>query len=162
MDKDMILNQLIEKISTVKGVLAIGISGSKFPLPEAGEGDIDLFIYCDRIPDITVRQDILNELEGRLEGSRAGVFAGGRWGSGDFTLIDRVETWMMYFTTDETIKEIDAILGGEYPDKLDNYFYPTGRCAMLKNMSILFERSPFLSNMKKKLSLYIRGNWKTF
>ncbi len=35
----------------MKEVQSIGISGGKTPLPKAGEGDIDAFIYCDIISE---------------------------------------------------------------------------------------------------------------
>lgn len=39
---------------------------------------------------------------------------------------------------------IVAILNGDYPDKLDNYYYPVGRCAMLKNINVLYDKNDFL------------------
>jgi hypothetical protein len=60
----------------------------------------------------------------------------------------------MYFTETETLKDIDAILNGEYPNKLDNYYYPVGRCAMLQKINILYERDNFLSSLKERLSVY--------
>jgi hypothetical protein len=60
----------------------------------------------------------------------------------------------MYFTIDETLDDIDSILDGNYPDKLENYYYPIGRCAILKNINILYEKNDFLKNLKNTLSIY--------
>ena len=49
---------------------------------------------------------------------------------------------------------MDSILNGDYPEKLDNYYYPIGRCAMLKNISILYDKNDFLRSLKKKLLKY--------
>jgi hypothetical protein len=69
-------------------------------------------------------------------------------------LINGIETWLMYFTVNETVTDVESILSGKYPDKLDNYYYPIGRCAMLKNINILYDKSNFLDNLKKRLSKY--------
>ena len=149
-----ILDRLVSQISGLDMVQSIGISGSKSPLPEKGEGDIDLFIYCDALPGPVPRQAVLNALHGIIGESRAGVLEGGRWGSGDFALLNGVETWLMYFTVGETLRDVESILSGEQPDKLDNYYYPVGRLAMLKNMTVLFDRSNFLQGLKSRLSKY--------
>lgn len=151
---DEILNLLLDNISALPEVQSIGISGSKTPLPEAGEGDIDIFIYCDSLPASDKRQAIIEQLGDLLKDGKVKVFEGGHWGSGDFALINGVETWLMYFTIDETIEDIEAILNGDYPDKLDNYYYPVGRCAMLRNISIICDRNDFLHSLKKRLADY--------
>lgn len=153
-DTEEILDTLINKISEMNEVQSIGISGSKTPLPRAGEGDIDIFIYCDKIPDFEKRQAIINHMGNQVQEGKVNIFEGGHWGIGDFALINGIETWLMYFTLSETLTDVEAILNGEYPDKLDNYYYPTGRCAMLKNINILFDRCDFLYNLKRRLSNY--------
>jgi len=151
---EKILNSLIDSISQIGGVQSVGISGSKAPLPKAGEGDVDIFIYCDRIPESHKRQAIINQMENLLQECKINVFEGGHWGTGDFVLINDIETWLMYFTVSETLDDVESILNGEYPDKLDNYYYPIGRCAMFENMSILYDKSDFLYSLKKRLSEY--------
>lgn len=160
-DTEKILDTLIGKITTIREVQSIGISDSKKPLPKAGEGDIDIFIYCDMIPEFEKRQAIINQLGDMLQKSKINVFQGGHWGIGDLVLIDAVETWLMYFTVSETLNEVESILNGEYPDKLDNYYYPIGRLAMLKNIDILYDRNNFLYSLKKRLSEYPNNLAKT-
>lgn len=153
-DIEEVVNILIDNISTMREVQSIGMSGSRAPLPKAGEGDIDIFIYCNTIPEFKERQAIINKLGDLLQESKANVFEGGHWGIGDFVLINGVETWLMYFTVNETLDDVESILNGDYPDKLDNYYYPVGRCAMLKNINIFYDKNDFLYLLKKRLLEY--------
>lgn len=149
-----IINTLIDNISKMVEVQSIGISGSKTQLPKVGEGDIDIFIYCDEIPVFEKRQHAIKQLSNLLEEVKINVFEGGHWGIGDFTLINGIETWLMYFRVKETLNDIESILNGDYPDKLDNYYYPIGRCAMLKSINVLYDKNEFLYSLKKRLSEY--------
>jgi hypothetical protein len=149
-----IIDLLVKSISSINEVRSIGISGSSASFPKAGEGDIDIFIYCDSVPEAGKRQCALNKLGGLLKDCRTAAFSGGHWGTGDFVLVNGVETWLMYFTEKETLKEIEDTLGGAYPDKPDNYYYPIGRCAMLKNINILYDADGFLHSLKKRLAEY--------
>ncbi len=151
---EKILDMLVDSISCIEEVKSIGICGSKSPLPKAGEADIDIFVYCDEIPEAQKRQEIISNAGEVIKNGKVNVLEGGHWGVGDFVLINGVETWLMFFTIEETNKHIDAILNGEYPDKLDNYYYPIGRCAMLKDMTVLYDAGDFLGSLKKKLSAY--------
>jgi len=153
-DTKKIIDTLISNISEMSEVQSIGISGSKTSLPRAGEGDIDIFIYCDMIPNLKKRQAIINELGNQIQKGKVNTFEGGHWGIGDFVLINGIETWLMYFTVSETLTDVESILNGEYPDKLDNYYYPIGRCAMLKNINVLCDKNNFLDDLKKRLSDY--------
>lgn len=153
-DTEEILDLLVTSISTIKEVESIGMSGRRNPLPKAGEGDIDIFIYCDRIPKSVMREAIMNQLRDLAQGFKINSFHGGHWGVGDFVLINGVETWLMYFTVSDTLREIGSILNGNFPDKLDNYYYPIGRCAMLKNITVLFDKNGFLFSWKKSLHEY--------
>jgi hypothetical protein len=156
-----ILEALIDNISRMKEVQSIGISASRTPLPQVGEGDIDVFIYGDAIPGVEKRQAIVKQMGDLLQQGKINVFEGGHWGTGDLVLINGVETWLMYFTLNESLKDVEAILNGEYPDKLDNYYYPIGRCAMLTNINILCDKNAFLYSLKKRLSEYPDGLSKT-
>jgi len=153
-DTKKIIDTLISNISELSEVQSIGISGSKTSLPRAGEGDIDIFIYCDMIPNLEKRQAIIKQLGNQIQESKINIFEGGHWGIGDFVLVNGIETWLMYFTVNETLTDVESILNGEYPDKLDNYYYPIGRCAMLKNINVLCDKSNFLDDLKKRLSNY--------
>lgn len=149
-----IVNILIQNISMMDEVEAIGISGNKDQFPTAGEGDIDIFIYCNTIPDIQMRQDVMNKMEDLLQEGKIDVFEEGYWGIGDFVVINGVETWLMYFTVDGALNEVESILSGDYPDKVDNYYYPVGRCAMLRDIGVKYDKNGFLSLIKKRLCNY--------
>jgi len=151
---EKIIDELINNISEMEEVQSIGMSGNKTPLPKAGEGDIDIFIYCDIIPTLKKRQAILAKLGAKIQESKVNIFEGGHWGTGDFVLINNIETWLMYFTVNETVTDVESILNGEYPDKLDNYYYPIGRCAMLRNINILYDKNDFLHTLKQRLFEY--------
>lgn len=153
-DTEASVKILIDGISKIDEVQSIGISGGKTSFPKAGEGDIDIFIYCSEVPAFVKRQKVLNQLGSVLKDIKMNMFEKGHWGVGDFVLINGVETWLMYFTVNETLNEIEAILNGNYPDKLDNYYYPVGRCAMLKNINTLYDKNGFLQALKNRLSEY--------
>lgn len=148
------INILFDQISALTEIQSIGISGGQAPLPQVGEGDIDVFIYCDTIPTIERRQAILGQMEERIQESKVNVFEGGHWGTGDFLLVNGIETWLMYFTVDETVTDLEAILKGEFPDKLENYYYPIGRCGMLRNIRVMYDRDSFLQDLKSRLAEY--------
>lgn len=148
------LISLLESISEIEEVQSIGISGKISPLPTAGEGDIDVFIYCSEIPRVEKRKTTIEKFNSAIQEPKINVFEGGHWGTGDLVLINGVETWLMYFSINDTLSNIEAILNGEYPDKIDNYYYPVGRCAMLKNINIIYDKIDFLFSMKNRLSEY--------
>ena len=97
-DTGEVLNLLTDRVSSVDEVQSIGISGGKTPLPKAGESDIDIFIYCDKVPGLKDRQAVLNQFGDLLQEVKINVFEGGHWGVGDFVIINGVGTWLMYFT----------------------------------------------------------------
>ncbi len=151
---ERVLQSLLDSISAIKEVESIGISGSKEDIPKAGEGDIDVFIYCDAIPEFEKRQSVIKQLGSLIQEEKLNIFEGGHWGVGDLVYINGVETWLMYFTVSETLSNAESILKGDYPDKLDNYYYPIGRLAMLKDIRILYDSRGFLNSLKERLPAY--------
>ncbi|MDF2987808.1 MAG: hypothetical protein K0R50_3318 [Eubacterium sp.] len=151
---EKVFESVIEKVSSITEVKSIGISGAKSQLPAAGEGDIDFFIYCDEIPDIEKRKKILSNLDTEICNIKMNIFEGGHWGTGDFIEINGVETWLMFFKITDVIRNIDEILSGKYPDKIDNYYYPIGRVGMLEKITILYDKNEFLKSLKEKLRIY--------
>lgn len=149
MQMSELFTRLVDTIAGLPGVQAVGKSGGA-ALPESGGSDIDLFIYCTEIPALSERSGALEEI-GLMN---ANVQQGGHWGVADLVLLSGIETYLMYFTLDETIDNVRDILDGRFPDKLDNYFYPTGRLATLREMTVLADSSGFLASMKRKLGAY--------
>ena len=141
--------QLIDTVAGLPGVRAVGKSGGP-ELPEAGDSDIDLFVFCTAIPELSGRSRALEAI-GLMN---ANTQEGGHWGVADLVLLSGVETYLMYFTLDESIDSVRDILDGKLPDKLDNYFYPTGRLATLRELTVLSDADGFLAGMKRKLESY--------
>ena len=147
------LQQLVSTIAAHNSVRAIGLSGGECPLPEAGQGDIDLFVYCTQIPAPDERQGMLELVRG-IEQVKVAKLASGHWGQGDGFFLTGVETWLLYFTLDEAYAELEAILAGQYLGRLDEYYYPIGRCAMWKEMRTLHDPDGFLASLKPRLYDY--------
>jgi hypothetical protein len=79
---------------------------------------------------------------------------GGHWGQGDCCYIAGVETWILYFTVAEARAELKDILNGKYLWRVDNYYYPLGRCAMWKTMRVLYDPDGILQAFKIRLKEY--------
>lgn len=148
------LERIVKQLSALEGVSAIGISGKAPQTWTPEEGDIDIFIYCDIIPNEESRQKVTKELTDVIQNTEISVFEGGHWGVGDFATLDGIETWMMYFTIEETLQNIEEILSGKYPDKLDNEYYLIARCAMFRDLRIQFDKNGFLTTLKNRLANY--------
>lgn len=148
------LERLVRAVAANPAVRAVGRSGGDRPLPEPGEGDIDLFVYCTEIP----RQD---DRRVRLEGlgvavSRVHIEApvDGPWGVADTLCLCGVETWVMYFTVDALWAEIGATLRGESVRRVDDYYYPVGRLAMLRSMEPLYDPDGLFRRVSDAVAVY--------
>ena len=148
------LNKLVSVLAQHNSVRAIGLSGGERPLPEPGEADIDLFVYCTAIPSKDERKLMLVSLAEEIEHVEIGKLESGHWGQGDSFLLEGVETWLLYFTVAEARTEFDAILDGQYLGRLDSYYYPIGRCAMWKAMRVFYDPDGFLQSIKQCLNEY--------
>ncbi|HET9911679.1 MAG TPA: DUF4037 domain-containing protein [Anaerolineales bacterium] len=153
-DLETTINKLVDTLARHKSVRAIGVSGGERPFPGPGEGDIDIFVYCAEIPTCNERQEILTSLQGEVEQVEIGKLESGHWGQGDCLFIAGVETWLLYFTVAEARAELEAILAGKYPGRLDSYYYPIGRCAMWKTMRELYDPDGVLGSFKQELADY--------
>lgn len=138
MDK---VEQLVEEISKLDDVISIGISGSLKPYPMPGKGDFDIFIYCDEIPSEENRLGIIKD----KDHSTLKIFENDVWGTADYLRIDCIDAWLMYFKMDQVKDNLKEILSGEYLGRIDNYYYPIGRLAMFKNMTILYDKGSLQS-----------------
>jgi hypothetical protein len=117
------------------------------------ESDVDIFVYCAFVPPAGERAALVS-------GISADYAPGGentRWGICDLAHIDGEEVWLMYVTEQYTGDEVEEILAGKLPGKTDNYYYPVGRLATLKNIDVLFDKSGFLSGLKARLGEYPEG-----
>jgi hypothetical protein len=148
------LNKLVSVLAQHNSIRAIGLSGGERPLPQPGEADIDLFVYCTAIPSKKEREEMFISLEGEIEQIEVGKLESGHWGQGDCFLLSGVETWLLYFTIEESRAELDAILDGQYLGRLDSYYYPIGRCAMWTAMQVFHDPDSFLRSIKQCLEEY--------
>lgn len=153
-DIEAMIQKLVNTVAQNKSVRAIGLSGGERPLPEPGEADLDLFVYCTNIPSNHERQAMLASLQEETEQVEIGKLEGGHWGRGDCFWLAGVETWLLYFTAAEAQAELEAIFNGQYLGRLDSYYYPIGRLAMWKTMRVLYDPDDFLQGMKRCLDEY--------
>lgn len=143
-------------INTLKANLqirAVGLSGDKYCLSNPDGGDIDLFVYCSKIPDKKERFNLLSTLS-FINNFQVEKLGGGYWGKGDCCLIQGIEVWILYFAVEDTIDELNKILTGDYQWRLNNYFYPLGRLAMWKKMTVFYDPDGILTSFKDRLSIY--------
>ncbi|RPI93506.1 MAG: DUF4037 domain-containing protein [Chloroflexi bacterium] len=153
-DIETAINKLVHAVARHSPVRAIGSSGGERPFPGPGEGDIDMFVYCTEVPAANERQKMLLPLHEEIEPVEIGKLESGHWGQGDCLSLAGVETWLLYFTVVEARLELDEILSGKYPGRLDSYYYPIGRCAMWKTMRVFYDPDNILGSFKQRLAEY--------
>jgi hypothetical protein len=146
-------NRLISAVSEIQDVLSIGKSGGE-KLPAKNEGDVDIFIFCNKVPDVASRQVAVSESGAVASYIKISEADCRFWGVCDFIVISGIEICLMYFSITDIKNEIDSVLNGSRLDRESEYFYPTGRCAAFLTMHILFDKYGYIANMKEKLSVY--------
>jgi hypothetical protein len=144
---------LIKAVSEIDNVMSIGKSGSA-ELPQANESDIDIFIFCHSTPSKEERKSAVNSLGDLVSNSKFSDTESRHWGTVDFTIIDDTEICLMYFEIDKMNMEIESIISGTRLSREDNYYYPTGRCACILSMHILFDKARYIKMLKDKLADY--------
>lgn len=147
------ISNLLNEVSNMEEIKAIGQTGDINAIPKPGESDIDIFVFGDNIPDKECRKLVYDRVNSLYEEVRINVCEGGVWGTGDVFIIDGVETMLMYFTIDETMNYVNEVLVGKHLDSVKG-FYPVGRCSTLIKINILYDEIGMLSSLKEKLSVY--------
>jgi len=133
-------------------ITAVGLSSN--PLPEKPEdGDIDIFVYCRKIPSIKKRTPLYDVIPHDDNSLKKRCFVSRNWGDADFLTLRQVETWIMYFTEAAVRRDIELIVSGRQ-FRRNNGYYPTGRLQMFRNMQILAERDGFITRLKDELAIY--------
>ena len=145
--------QLINAVSEIEKVVSIGKSGGE-KLPVHNESDIDIFVFCDKIPTIESRHSAVIQLGTAVNNMKLSEKSGRFWGVCDFITIAGTELCLMYFTTAGMDKDINSVLDGTRLDRENEYFYPTGRCATFIDMHILYDKTAYIARMKEVLALY--------
>ena len=149
-DKKM---QLVEAVSRMAAVKAIGQTGDIGEIPQPGKGDIDLFIFCDEIPSAAARQAVYDSCPGAFGECHMNFCEGGHWGKGDMLLAMGVEVYFMYFTVGEMSDYIADVLDGGYPDS-EGGFYPIGRLATIDTIHVLYDEQDTLVSLKAMVHEY--------
>ncbi len=145
----MDINAISEALKAHPLIGAAGLCSS----PAAGEdkeSDVDIFVYCSDIPPENERAPLVSHISCDYVPGRERT----RWGVCDLAHINGEEVWLMYVTERETLDEAEQTLAGALSDKLDNYYYPVGRLATLKNIDVLFDKTGFLGGLKARLAEY--------
>ena len=146
-------SKLTEAVAMMREVMSIGKSGG-VDLPQAGESDIDIFVFCENIPSVQTRQSAMESLGGSVTEIHISPSPGKHWGTCDSVLLSDMEVCLMYFTIAGMDGEIESTLSGARPDKEDNCFYPTGRCASFLTMHILYDKHGYIAAMQKRLRVF--------
>ncbi len=155
MKKDLneILQKLLQDVACMSEVAAIGQTGDVKEIPKPGESDIDIFVYVKTMPAPKERMAAYQKSGTALLDLQLNACEGGNWGTGDAMLVSGVEIFLMYFTTEETVQNLNDILAGRLPDRIGAY-YPIGRCAAIKTMHVHADRTGFLHTLQQRLKEY--------
>jgi hypothetical protein len=148
------VQRLVDSIAADPAVRAVGWSGSERTLPQPGEGDIDLFIYCTQIPQVNQRREMLASLREDVEPFDVGAAESKHWGQADRCCVSGIETWLLFFTVAAARTELEEILAGQYLGRVDNDFYPLGRCAMWSTMRAKYDPDGVLQAFKDAVEIY--------
>lgn len=155
MDTQKIINLIARDLTSLDEITAAGLTKKLDTNVKAGESDIDIIVYCTQIPEPYRRSQIYNKYidDASIEDCELNVSEGGVWGTGDWFLINGVDTWLMYFTEQEIVEYLEAVLSGSLLDAVDG-FYPTGRCATVQKMEILQDKTGFVDFLKQKVIVF--------
>jgi hypothetical protein len=148
--------RLLDEVSQLDDVIAIGRTGTIEPNPRPGESDIDIFVFCERIPDEETRKAAYQRRAELFADRAMTVCAGGDWGTGDVLDVDGVETMLMYFRMDETVVYLDEVRAGKRTASVDG-FYPIGRVATIRSINITHDRTGALTRLRESLAEYPDG-----
>jgi hypothetical protein len=149
-------SHLVRSLSAMDTVRAIGKSGGD-AFPEHNEGDVDVFVFCERVPDAKTRQSVFDALDDAASDIQISETANRFWGTCDFFTLGGAtgtEVCLLYFAMADMNGEITSVLSAQRLDREDEYFYPTGRCAAFLTMYSLYDADGYIAGMKEKLSFY--------
>jgi len=150
-----IYEKLISSVCEIPSVTSVGKCGGP-ELPENGESDIDIYVFCERVPEISGREKIVNSLNDEEISVTAeyGLKQTRFWGTIDFLNARETEICVMYFTEDYMDAELNSVLNGERLDKEAGFFYPTGRCQTILKMHALCDKNFYIAGWREKLKTY--------
>ena len=144
---------LVGVLSRLDCICSIGKTGGA-ALPKDGFSDIDLFIFCERLPTREERTAVYIALSGTCSVVEFGETEHPHWGLVDSLLLGEREVYPMFFTKDAFVDSIRSILRGERLQREANYFYPTGRCASILGMHPLYDPEGLFTMLKQACGQY--------
>ncbi len=155
METQKIIERIITDLIALEEITATGLTGKLPQDLQPGESDIDIFVFCRKIPLDDQRRRVYEKFvtSSLIRNLKMNVSQGGVWGIGDCFWVNGVETWLMYFCETEVEEYLDAVLSGDYLDS-EQGFYPTGRCATIQHMVNLQDKSGFIDSLKQKVQVY--------
>ena len=118
--------------------------------------DLELFIYCIKIPARSQRRSVYlsNQLENLLTNLVLKEHRTLHWGIMDSFQLCRVETRLIYFTIHELNTEINESLADHNLDRIDAESYPTTRLAMLSTAELLYDPSNLFPALHDRIKIY--------
>lgn len=146
------INELVNNLKSEDDITSIGLSSNPIP-QKTTEGDIDIFVYCNNAVEPRVRNKYYAKSIVDNSDFVSRVFVSREWGDADYTTIDNIETWIMYFRIDEVVKDFNDIIKGKNVRRSNGY-YPSGRLAMFKKMTALLDKDGFLQGLRNRLENY--------
>lgn len=146
-------DSLINTLKKLPALRAIVKTGGE-TLPNDGCSDIDLFLFCERIPSPEVRSVHYSLFPREVRVVEFGSAEHPHWGLVDSVLISEQEAYLMYFTKSAFSASIEVILRGERTEREENYFYPTGRLASIQGMHAFYDPDGYLADLKARISVY--------
>ncbi len=146
------LLQVLDVLKENQDVSAIGLCGDMHRLENLDGSDIDIFVFCRKVPVEQGRMELYNRAA-LHEKLACTVFDNADWGIGDYASLCNTDTWFMYFTLEAMVSEIERTLSAGNLAKR-GYFYPIGRCATLMEMTVLHDKDGALQALKDRVSDY--------
>jgi hypothetical protein len=144
---------LVGSLSRLDCVCAIGKTGGA-ALPTDGFSDIDLFVFCERLPTRAEREALYHESSIGCSVEEYGTAEHPHWGLVDSLLLGEQEVYPMFFSKEPFVESIKSILRGERTQRELNYFYPTGRCASILGIYPCYDTDALLSELKQLCGSY--------
>lgn len=146
--KDIVMG-IIDSIAGNPQITSLGVTDRVENIMSDPLSDIDIFVFCAVMPDKELLLDVIKPYGDTLHFHDSNI-----WGQGFHGSIKNKDISIMFFTQEQTMRDIELTLTGNQLERHSNGYYPIGRCYTLLNMNILNDSDNFLKSVQKKLSVY--------
>ncbi|MDD3334882.1 MAG: DUF4037 domain-containing protein [Eubacteriales bacterium] len=154
METRPMLEEIIKRLIDRDSIRTAAITGDPDHLPLPGEGDVDLFLFCRKVPDAATRKSLYGSVLPLCDEGTIDFFESVLWGTGDRLVMGGVEVFLMYFRWDTTLAYVNTLSEGRDIKRLSDGFYPTGRLYSLLTMRPYFDKDRELAALQQRLSRY--------